>query len=99
MSEDRAQKRVALLPPWHKHGIKYVREDPFDGERDTYIRCRTVTLRRARYNHLCFGLGGQQDHGIQAGDLYRHERANVDGKWGEYKMCLACMDAYIDGAY
>ncbi|MEO8297100.1 MAG: hypothetical protein ABI574_04755 [Burkholderiales bacterium] len=57
-----------------------------------------MTLRQARKNHLCFGLGGKQDHGIQAGDHYRHERAFVDGSfWGEYRICLGCMDDLIEG--
>ncbi len=28
------------------------------------------------------------------------ERALVDGSfWGEYRMCLPCLDRYIDGKY
>ena len=93
-------RRVRRLPAWRRHGEKYVTMDPFDGERDTDIRCRTVTLRQARQNYLCWGLAGQQDHGIQAGDYYRHERGVAgNGRWGQYRMCLGCMDAFIEGRY
>ena len=88
------------LPDWHKHTeSEYTSADPFQGD-EAELKCRTVTLRKARKDHLCYGLNGKQDHGIQAGQFYRHERALVDGSFfGEYRICLPCMDALIEGRY
>ena len=73
----------------------YLVWDPFDGERDTGIRCQQTTLRRARQRWTCFGLLGEQDHEIQPGDLYRHEKGFVDGRWGCYRLCIGCMDKWL----
>lgn len=88
------------IPEWHKNSEEdYINADPFSGD-ESELTCRTVTLRKARKNYLCYGLSGNQDHGIQAGQLYRHERARVDGSfWGEFRICLGCMDHFIAGAY
>jgi len=95
----RHERIVGRLPEWRKHGMNYLLQDPFQGD-ESELTCRTVTLRKARKNHLCYGLDGKQEHGIQAGDYYRYERARVDGTfWGEYKICLACMNAFIEGRY
>ena len=92
-------RKVRRLPPWRKHGAEYVQADPFQGD-ESDLTCRTVTLRKAMKNYLCYGLTGKQDHGIQAGDYYRYERARVDGSfWGEYRICLGCMDAFIEGRF
>ena len=69
--------------------------DPFDGERDTGIRCQQTTLRRARQRYTCWGLLGEQDHEIQPGDLYRHEKGFADGRWGCYRLCIGCMDKWL----
>lgn len=84
----------------HKHTeSEYINTDPFFGE-EADLTCRTVVIRKARKNYLCFGITGKKDHGIQVGDYYRHERARVDGSlWGEYRICLHCMDAFIEGKY
>lgn len=93
------ERAVRRLPPWRKHGMDYIHTDPFLGD-ESELTCRTVTLRKAAKNHLCFGLSGRQDHDIQAGDYYRYERARVDGSfWGEYRICLGCMDQLIEGRW
>ena len=91
---------VSRLPEWHRHPeAAYTNADPFEGD-EANLTCRTVTLRKARKNYLCYGLSGKQDHGIQAGNFYRYERARVDGSfWGEYRICLGCMDDFIRGQY
>lgn len=73
----------------------YLVWDPFDGERDTGIRCQKTTLRRARKRWTCFGLLGEQDHYIEPGDLYRHEKAIDGGRWGCYRLCIGCMDKWL----
>lgn len=70
----------------------YILFNPFDGDEAT-ITCRTVKIRTARKRHVCYSLDGTQDHHIEPGQRYRHERALVDGDyWGEYRICLPCMD-------
>lgn len=73
----------------------YLVWDPFDGERDTAIRCQQTTLRTARKRWTCFGLLGEQDHEIQPGELYRHEKGFVDGRWGCYRLCIQCMNKWL----
>lgn len=74
---------------------EYINADPFSGD-EAELTCRNVTIRTAKKNHLCYGLGGERDHGIQIGQRYRYERARVDGSfWGEYKICLHCMDEFM----
>lgn len=73
----------------------YIATDPFFGD-ESDIKCRTVKIKTARKQHKCFGLTGQQDHMINPGDRYRYEKALVDGSFfGEYKICLKCMDEFI----
>lgn len=74
---------------------EYINTDPFE-ERDTVIKCRTVIIRTARKSHTCFGLDGKMDHSIFVGMRYRYEKALIDNEyWGEYKMCLNCMDKFL----
>ena len=74
----------------------YIGTDPFFGD-ESELTCRTVTIRTAAKEHACYGLDGKQEHMIIKGQRYRHERARVDGSfWGEYKICLKCMDQHIN---
>lgn len=74
----------------------YLKTDPFFPE-ETEKTCCTVKLVKARKQHVCYGLDGAQDHDITVGELYRHEKALIDRDfWGEYKMCLRCMDKLFD---
>ena len=78
---------------------KYATADPFDGE-ESELTCRKVTIRKAKKDYLCYGFSGKMDHNIDAGDYYRHERTRVDGSfWGEYRICLKCMDAFLEGKF
>lgn len=75
---------------------EYIGSDPFFGD-EAELTCRTVTIRTARRRHECFGLDGKHDHSIAPGQRYRYERARVDGSfWGDYKICLRCMDKFIE---
>ncbi len=74
---------------------EYLAWDPFDGERDTGVRCQQTTLRRARQRYTCYGLLGEQDHEIQQGDLYRHEKGFAEGRWRCYRLCIGCMDKWL----
>lgn len=84
----------------YKHSEQeYIDADPFFGD-EAELTCRTVKLRKAKKEHQCFGLYGDLGHSIRPGEVYRHERALVDGSfWGEYRMCLRCLDRFIDGKY
>lgn len=89
---------TSALPDGAKHTeSEYINADPFLGD-ESEITCRRVSLRKARKPYTCYGLSGRLDHTIEAGEIHRHERARVDGSfWGEYRICLRCMDAFIAG--
>lgn len=77
----------------------YLTWDPFEGDMDVDIRCRTVKLVRVRKEHVChMSQGGPEPmHNIQPGEMARHESAFVDGShWGSYYCCIPCMDAWFD---
>lgn len=78
----------------------YINTDPFFPD-ETEVVCRTVTIKKARKDHLCYGLtpDTHNKHKISKGDKYRDETGMVDGKWGGYKMCLSCMDKFIAGDF
>lgn len=74
----------------------YLAFDPFDGERDTgRIRCLTTKLCKARDRLTCYGLQGEQDHSILAGETYRVQSGVVGGRWGSYRLCIKCMDKWL----
>ncbi|AVG17068.1 hypothetical protein CFN79_15070 [Chromobacterium vaccinii] len=74
----------------------YLAFDPFQGD-EAEIKCRSTKIRTSRKRHLCFTLTGRQDHHIEPGQRYRHERALIDGSfWGEYRICLSCIDQWIN---
>lgn len=76
----------------------YINFNPFQGD-EAEISCRGIKIRVARKPHQCFfGLGEfEQKHEIKPGDRYRYEKALVDKSfWGEYRLCLACIDKYLD---
>ena len=71
--------------------------DLFQGEEAT-TEMRRVAIRTARKQHRCFlsEMAGREPHDISPGERYRHEKALIDGDfWGEYRCCLACVDAEI----
>lgn len=75
---------------------EYIGTDPFFGE-EADLSCRTVAIRTAAKEHVCFSLDGKQDHAITKGQRYRYERALVDRSfWGEYRICLDCIDKHIE---
>lgn len=77
---------------------QYTRFDPFEGERDIDIRARTVALVTVRKEHPCFeGLNPDNDgpHTIKPGEKARYETAVVDGRWGRWYVCIACMDKWL----
>ncbi|WP_440030083.1 hypothetical protein [Chromobacterium amazonense] len=91
-----------MLTPDHpstqqKHSdADYLAFNPFDGD-EADITLRTVRIRTARKQHLCFTLTGARDHNIEPGQKYRYERARIDGSfWGEYRICLPCIDKWIN---
>lgn len=74
----------------------YLQYDPFEGDRDVDIRCRTVKLVTVRKQQKCHGLDAKfHGHEIKVGQRARHEQAIVDGEWGRYYVCLDCMDKWL----
>lgn len=75
---------------------RYLRYDPFEGERDVDIRCRTVKLVTVRKPQKCHGLDMESHgHPINPGERARYEVAVVDGEWGRCYVCLPCMDKWL----
>lgn len=74
----------------------YLKYDPFDGDRDVDIRCRTAKLVKVRKPQKCHGLD-QETHGheIKTGERARYETALIDGEWGSFYCCLGCMDKWL----
>lgn len=77
---------------------QYTDFNPFDGERDVKLTCRTVKLVKVRKPQQCYeGMSPDgKPHMIQTGDTARYEKALVDGDyWGRYYVCIPCMDAWM----
>lgn len=73
---------------------EYIRYDPFDGDRDVDVRARTVAIVTTRKPHKCMSPGGAI-HDIPSGTRARYETAIVEGHWGRYYTCVACMDGWL----
>jgi hypothetical protein len=75
---------------------EYLRYDPFDGDRDVDIRCRTRKLVKVRKPQKCHGLDAATHwHPINPGERALYEQAVVDGEWGRYYVCLGCMNKWL----
>ena len=77
---------------------RYLRYDPFSEDRDSGIKCRTVKMVTTRKTHTCIDPNDGQLHDIPAGTRARYVHALVDGEWGQYYICVSCMDKWI-GSY
>lgn len=89
---------MAALPPTAQYTEQdYTAFDMFDGDRDVYVRCRTIKLVAARKRYACFGgeCPGRERHDIQPGEVHRLERAIVDGEWGQWRICIPCMGRWF----
>lgn len=73
----------------------YLLYDPFDGDRDVDVRAKSVTMVTTRTEHQCVGTDCTY-HPIPPGTRARRESALVDGEWGTYYICVACMDKWLD---
>lgn len=76
----------------------FLRFDPFDGERDVEIRCRTSKIVTVRKEQRCHGevlAGRNHGHAIKPGTKARYETALVDGEWGRYYHCLECLTPFV----
>jgi hypothetical protein len=73
---------------------EYINCDPFDGEMDVDIRCKTVKIVKTRKKHPCHisSFDGSEGHEVPKGSLARVEKALVDGDfWRAYYCCLPCL--------
>lgn len=76
----------------------YLRFDPFEGgDRDVKIRVRKVRIVTTRSEQKCLPPEGGL-HPIKSGTRARFESAIVDGEWGSYYTCLACMSKWLKGS-
>ena len=75
---------------------RYLRCDPFSQDRDSEIKCRAVKMVTTRKAHKCIDPNDGRPHDIPAGTRARYEHALVDGEWGQYYICVSCMDKWMD---
>jgi hypothetical protein len=74
----------------------YINYDPFEGDRDSGIRCKKVKLVKTRKEHDCISFDHKEQHEIAKGEMARVETAIVDGSWGSYYMCTDCIDKWLN---
>jgi hypothetical protein len=75
----------------------YLRYDPFEGDRDVNVKCRTVKMVTTRRPQDCMDPEDGKLHPIEPGTRARFEKALIDGDfWGKYYVCVACMDKWLD---
>lgn len=76
---------------------KYIDVDLLCGD-DAELTCRSVNIRKARKEHLCFmSQGYDETHNIKYGEYYREERALVDGDFFNiYRVCFHCIDKELE---
>lgn len=72
----------------------FIVNDPFEGE-ESDIKCRTVKVVTVRKEQKCISPSLEKVHPIKPGERARMEKAIVDGEWGRYYVCLACMTAWF----
>ena len=75
---------------------EYVKYDPFLGDRDVKIRCRTRKIVKVRKSHDCI-LADLIDrpHKISIGENAVIDKAIVDGEWDSCYSCINCMDKWL----
>jgi hypothetical protein len=74
---------------------RYLRYDPFRDDRDVDIKCRTVKMVTTKKPHKCLDPNKGRLHDIPPGTRARYEHALVDGEWGQYYVCVACLDHWL----
>ena len=77
---------------------EYLRWNLFEGD-EAEIQCRSVRLVKVRKEHVCYSSQayGEEQHTINKGEMARFEKALIDRSfWGQYYVCIACMDRFID---
>ncbi len=73
----------------------YTSFDPFEGDRDSDVRLRNISLVTTRKTHRCMSPGGDV-HEIPPGTRARRETALVDReRWGSYYVCTSCIDSFL----
>jgi len=69
--------------------------DPFEGDRDTDVRLRSVKLSRLRKDATCMGNGISKLHQVQRGSRVRIEKAMFEGEWCRYAVCIPCISEWL----
>ena len=75
----------------------YTEFDPYADECE--VKQLTVKIVKTRKEHQCMGVPGFPEtpiHQMGAGSTARYESAIVDGDFGSYYTCIACIDKYLD---
>jgi len=75
---------------------QYIAFNPFAGDRDVHIECRTVKIVQTGKDHDCMAAYLiDRQHVINAGQLAWKESAKVEGKFGTCYCCLPCLDVLM----
>lgn len=75
---------------------QYLKYDPFEGDRDTDVKCRSAKIVKLRRPAMCFGNGETPNHFLGKGSLARSEKAIIDGSWHRCVVCLPCIALWFD---
>lgn len=76
---------------------EYIAFNPFEGDRDVHIECRTVKIVQTGKPHDCMAAYLiDQKHVIDAGQLAWKESAKIDGQFGTGYCCLLCLDVLME---
>lgn len=83
------------LPAMNYTDADFLRFDPFEGDRDVDVRLQTVKMVTTRAPQKCLDPNKGKLHPIPAGTRARYEKALVEGQWGSYYICVACMTKWL----
>lgn len=76
---------------------QYIEHDPFAGDRDVDVRCRTVKIVKIRKPQECHDpMHKGRPFPSLPGTRMRSDRAVVDGEWSAAYTCLECIAQWFD---
>lgn len=82
--------------PGKRSDADYLRFGFYEGDRGGKERCHTKRIVYTRAAHTCLGNGRDEKHEIPKGTRVLLEKAIVDGVWCTNRLCVDCMDRWID---
>lgn len=77
-----------------REDAEYIAFDPYTDECE--VKCKTVKIVTTRAEHRCYCSLSAEGHVMPKGTRARFEKARIDGEFGQYYTCLACIDGWLD---